>query len=96
MRQLVDDNASLEISISVRVRGVPQIHPAAPVLAIGRRHEVSVVESAAVLRVSNDGVVLSATTAEVVLLEITRHFVEAVTRRRISYRECEGEQTTYR
>ena len=50
--QLVDDDASFEVPIAVRVRSVPKVHPAAAVLTIGRRHEVRVVVARAVLRVS--------------------------------------------
>lgn len=42
------------------------------------RHEVGVVESAAVLGIRDDCVVLLSTTTEVVLLEITRHLIEAI------------------
>ena len=78
VRQLVDDDASLEIAVAVRVRSVPEVHPAATVLAVGRRHEVGIVVTRAVLRVRDDGVVLLPTTTEVVLLEVTRDLVEAV------------------
>jgi len=77
--QLVDDDTSLKITISVRSSGVPQVHSAASILTIRWCHEVSVVVPATVLSVGNDGVILLSTTTEVVLLEITGNFVEAVT-----------------
>jgi len=79
MTQLMDDNACLEITISVRYRSVPEVHAHTTVLTVGRSHEVGIVETGTVLGVSNDGVVLSTTTTEVVLLEIARHLIETVT-----------------
>jgi phage tail sheath protein FI len=68
--QLVDDNAGLEVTVPVRERSVPEVHAHAPVLAIGRSHEVGVVEPGAVLRVGDNGVVLGTSATEVVLLEV--------------------------
>ena len=74
----MNDNPRFEIAVTIRSRGVPQIHPAASVLAIGWRHEVGVVEPAAVLRVRDHGIVARAPTPEVVLLEVAGDLVEAV------------------
>jgi hypothetical protein len=76
--QLVDDDARLEVAVSVRERRVPEVHAHAAVLPVGWGHEVRVVVSRTVLRIGNDGVVPLTTASEVVLLEVTRDFVEAV------------------
>ena len=78
MRHFMNDDASLQIPISVRRGAVPEVHPYFPVLAIRRRHEIRVVISASVLCVRDDCVVLPSATAEIVLLEVTGDFVEPV------------------
>ena len=78
MRHLMNNDAGLQIPISVRRGAVPEVHPYFPVLAIRRRHEIRVVVSASVLRVRDDCVVLLSATAEIVLLEVTGDFVESV------------------
>jgi hypothetical protein len=77
--QLVDNNACLKITITVRRGGVPEIHSATAVLAIRWCHEVGVVVSGTVLCVGNDSVAIATTTTKVVLLEVTRDFVKAIT-----------------
>ena len=78
MGQFVDDDPGLEITVTVRCSGAPQVHPAPAVLAIWRRHEVGIVESASILRVRDHSIILLATATKVVLLEIARNFVETV------------------
>lgn len=77
--ELVDDDASFQVSITIRRSGVPQVHPAATVLTIGWSHEVGVVVTTAILGVGNHSIVLLSSSAEVVLLEVTSHLVEAIT-----------------
>ena len=79
VRELMNDDASFQVTIAVWVGRVPEVHPAPAVLTVRRGHKVGVVVSAAVLGVGNHGIVLLTTSAEVVLLEVPRHFVEAVT-----------------
>jgi hypothetical protein len=74
----VDDDTSLQITVSVREGSVPQVHAHAPVLAVRWGHEVRVVVSGTVLGVSDDGVVLGTTSAKVVLLEVSGDFIESV------------------
>lgn len=74
----MNDDPSFEIAVTIRGRGVPQVHPAASVLAIGWRHEVRVVEPAAILRVRNHSIVARTPTPKVVLLEVAGDLVEAV------------------
>ena len=79
MRQLVNDDASLQIAITVRVRCLPQVHPAPTILPIWRCHEVCVVKSRSVLGICDDCVPLLSTTSEVMLLEVAGNFVETIT-----------------
>jgi len=67
----MNDDASFEITIPVRNGSVPQVHAHATVLTIWGGHEVGIVEAGAILSVGNDSVVLSTTTTEVVLLEVS-------------------------
>ena len=85
MGKLVDNDASLQVTVPVRVCTVPEVHPAATVLAVGWGHEVGIVKSTAVLSVGNDTIVFLATSAEVVLLEIARWLIESVTKCVVSY-----------
>ena len=78
MGQFVDDDPGLEITVTERRSGAPQVHPAPAVLPIGRRHEVGIIESASILRVRDDSIILLAPTTKVVLLEIARNLVETV------------------
>lgn len=74
----MNDNASLQVSVPVRVRSVPEVHPAATILTIRRRHEVGIVITAAILSIGDDGVVLCASTSKVVLLEVTGNFIKTI------------------
>ncbi len=85
MRQLVNNDASLQIAIAVRVRRLPQVHPAPTVLPVWWGHEIRVIESGTILGICNDGVVLLATTSKVMLLEVTGDFVEAITEYRNTF-----------
>jgi hypothetical protein len=76
--QLVNDNPRFKITVTVWSSGAPEIHSASTILAIGRRHEVSIVKTASVLCIGDHGVVLRTTTAKVVLLEITSDLVETI------------------
>lgn len=78
MSKLVNDNSSLEVSVPVRIRGIPEIHPATTILTVGRRHKVGIVIATAILGVGDDSVVLRASAPEVVLLEVAGNFVEAI------------------
>lgn len=84
MGQFMNDNACFEISISVRCRSVPQIHAATTILTIGWSHKVGIVVTAAVLSIRNDGIILSTTTTEVVLLEVAGDFVKAISKHSVS------------
>ena len=77
--EFVDDDTGLEITISVGNSGVPEVHAHATVLTIGWGHEVGIVVSGTVLGVGDNTIVLASTTAKVVLLEVTRHLIEAIT-----------------
>jgi hypothetical protein len=79
MRQLVDNDASLEIAIAVRVRRLPDVHPAPTVLSVWWGHKVCVIEPGSVLGICNDGVSFRSTTSKVMLLEVAGKFVEAIT-----------------
>ena len=72
MGKLVDNDTSLQVTIPVGGSGVPEVHPAATVLAVRWGHEVGIVESAAVLSIGNDTIIFLATSTKVVLLEVTR------------------------
>jgi hypothetical protein len=78
--QFVDYNTSfkLEVAITVRKVGIPKIHPQAAVLSIRRSHEIRVIESGTILGISNDCVVLGASSTEVILLEIARNFIKSI------------------
>jgi hypothetical protein len=78
--QLVDDDAHLQVTVSVREHRVPEVHAHAAVLPVRWGREVRVVVSRTVLRIGVDGVVpqTTGTASKVVLLEVTRDFVEAV------------------
>jgi hypothetical protein len=78
VRELVDDDTCLEVTITVGDGSVPEVHAHATVLTIGRGHEVGVVISGTVLSVGDDTIVLASTTTEVVLLEVTSDLIEAV------------------
>jgi hypothetical protein len=79
MRQLMDDNTGLEIAIAVRVRGVPQVHPAPTVLPVRGSHEVGIIVSGSVLSVRDDCIPFLTSTSKVVLLEVASDFVKAIT-----------------
>ena len=79
MGQLVNNDASLEIAIAVRVRSVPEVHSASTVLPVWGGHEVGIVEPGSVLSVCNNCVAFLATTTEVMLLEVSGNFVKAIT-----------------
>ena len=83
--KLVDNDASLQVTVPVRGCGVPDVHPAATVLAIWWGHKVGIVESATILRVCDDCVVLLTASAKVVLLEVTGHLIKPVTRGVVSW-----------
>jgi len=68
--QFVNNNTSFEVAITVWKVGIPEVHPHAAVLPIRRSHEVGVVESGTILGVSNDCVILFASSTKVILLEI--------------------------
>ena len=78
MRQLVNNDASLEIAVTVRVRRLPEVHPAPAVLPVWWGHKVCVVEPGSVLGICNDAVSFRSTTSKVMLLEVARKFVEAI------------------
>ena len=84
MTQFVNDDTSLEISITIRVGCAPEVHSATTILTIRWRHKVGVVVTATVLGISNDSVVLSTSTTEIVLLEVPRNFIETVSKNPIS------------
>jgi len=79
MAQLVNDDTGLKVPITVWNGGIPEIHTHATVLTVGRGHEVGVVESRTILCVSDNGIILSSSTTEVVLLEISRNLIETIT-----------------
>jgi hypothetical protein len=79
MRQFVNNDPGLQIAIPVRVRRLPQVHPAPTVLSIWRGHEVRVIVSGTVLGICDDGVAFLATTPKVMLLEVAGDFVKAIT-----------------
>jgi hypothetical protein len=79
MRQLVNDDASLQIAIAVRVRRLPQVHPAPTVLPIWWCHEVCVVKSRSILGICDDCVPFLSTTSKVMLLEVAGDFIETIT-----------------
>jgi hypothetical protein len=79
MRQLVNNNTSLQIAIAVRIRRIPQVHPAPTVLPVWWGHEVCVIESGTVLGICDDGIVLLATASKVMLLEVAGDFIKAIT-----------------
>lgn len=74
---LVDDDASLEVSVGVR-GPAPDVHAHTRSLAIGRGRKVGIVHPAAVLGHRHDCVPTQATSTKVVLLEVARRLVEAV------------------
>jgi len=78
MTKFVYHNARFEITIPVWHCRIPQIHAHAPVLPVGWRHKVRVVEPRPILRVRNDSVVLEPAAPKVILLEVAGDFVEAV------------------
>lgn len=84
MGQLVNNDTSLEVAVAVRVRGIPQVHPAPAVLPIWRGHEVRIIVPGPVLGVCDNGIAFRATTSEVVLLEVARDFIKAVAEHRKS------------
>jgi hypothetical protein len=78
--KLVDNDASLQVTIPVRISSVPEEHPAATVLTVRWGHEVGIVVSTAILSIGNDTVIFLTTSAEVVLLEVARWLIESVTK----------------
>jgi hypothetical protein len=72
MSKLVDNDTSFHVTITVGVSGVPEVHSAfansrininqskennnSPILAIGRRHEIGIVETTAILCIRNHSV----------------------------------------
>ena len=79
MRQFVNNDPGLQIPIPVRVRRLPQVHPAPTILPIWWGHEVCVIISGTVLGICDDSVALLATTSKVMLLEVARDFVKPIT-----------------
>ena len=80
IRQLVNNGACLQIAVGVRVRRIPQVHPAPTVLPIWRDHEVRVIESKSILDICDDGVSFRSTTSKIMLPEMARNFFEAITK----------------
>jgi len=76
--KLVDDNASFEVTISVRSSSVPDVHAATTILSVRGSSKVGVVVSAAVLCVGDDSVTFLASLSEVVLLEVSGLLVKAI------------------
>lgn len=74
----MNDDASLQITVPVGVGCVPEVHPAASILTIRWSHEVCIVVSTAVLGIRNNRVILCTSSSEVVLLEVARFLVEAI------------------
>ena len=70
--KLVNNDPGVKVTIPVRVGGLPEVHIAATVLTVRWGREVGIVEGAAHLSIGNDSVVFLTTSAEVVLLEVTR------------------------
>jgi len=75
----VDNDAGLQVAIPVRSGSIPNVHPTTTVLTIRWGHEVGVIVTAAILSISNDSIIFLATSAEVVLLEVTRLLIKTVT-----------------
>jgi len=75
----MDNDSSLQVTVPIRRSSIPEIHPAATVLTVRWGHEIGIVVTAAIVGVGNDAVVLLATSAKVVLLEIARWLIEPVT-----------------
>jgi hypothetical protein len=71
-------DAGLQIAVAVWDGRVPDVHSAFTILSIRRCHEIGIVEPRTVLRVSDDSVVLPASTSKVVLLEISRNFIKSI------------------
>lgn len=76
---LVSDNVILECAIAVGGGVGPSEHAHLTGLAVGRSRKVGVVGARRILDGDLDAVVLGATLAVVVLLEVVRDFVESVT-----------------
>ena len=74
----VDDDTVVEITIPHWACLIPQEHLHAGIAAIGRRGEIGVVHTAAVLRLGIDRITAHTITAKIVLLEIPGELVEAV------------------
>jgi hypothetical protein len=82
--KLVDNDASLQVTIPVRISGVPEEHPAATVLTVRWGHEVGIVVTTAILSIGNNTIIFLTTSAKVVLLEIARWLIESVTKGEVS------------
>jgi hypothetical protein len=78
MGQLVNNDASFEVAITVWDCSVPQVHPAPTVLTVWRGHEIRVVKSRTVLGICDNGIALLAAASKVVLLEVARDLIKAV------------------
>lgn len=96
MGQFVNNNAGLKIAIAVRVRGIPQVHPAPTVLPVGGSHKVGIIISGTVLGICDDRIPFHATTSEVVLLEVAGDFVEAITGYDKPLRHFDGDVAAYK
>jgi hypothetical protein len=79
MRIFVNNDSGFEVTITVGLSmDVPNVHTHSSVLAIRRGHKVGIVIAGPVLGVSNDGIIILATTTKVELLKVARLFSETV------------------
>ena len=78
MTVLMDDDAVIEIAISLRICQVPQVHLHPGIAAIGRGSEIGIVDAAAVLRLGIDRIAANAPVCAIVLLEITAGLVKTI------------------
>lgn len=74
----MDNDTGLQVAISVGIGSIPEIHTAAAILTIRRCHEIGIVEPGTILCIGDDSVVLRASTAEIVLLEVACDFIESI------------------
>ena len=93
--ELVNNDASFEIAVSVGSSRVPEEHAHLAVPAVGGSHKVGIVHAGAVLRIGNHRVILLATAAKVVLLEVARDLVKAVSVVEIMYHVGRVEELGY-
>lgn len=77
MSVFVDNNARLEIAISLGVGSSPDVHSHTAIASISRGSKVGIVRSAAVLSVNNNEIICLTALSVVICLEVSCYLVEA-------------------